>query len=135
LDKDEVEKLLAALAENPAERVAQKRLAYEATKIVHGEKQADNVVKITTVLFGGGKVADLSQDELNQLALSIPTARVKESLVDILAESGLANSKSEARKTLAAGAVTVNGEKVLEDCEVGRLSLVKKGKNKFVLVR
>ncbi|MDR2063206.1 MAG: tyrosine--tRNA ligase [Candidatus Nomurabacteria bacterium] len=135
LGQPEAEELLADFAKNPSGRVAQKRLAYEATKIVHGKKPADNVVKITTVLFGGGELQDLSNDELNQLALSIPTAKIGESLVDILTESGLVASKTAARKQLSGGAISVNGKKMLEDGTVNELGLVKKGKNKFVLVR
>ena len=56
-------------------------------------------------------------------------------LVDILATTGLASSKGEARKLLAAGAVSVNGVKVTTDQSISELSIIKKGKNKFALVR
>ncbi|MDR2336495.1 MAG: tyrosine--tRNA ligase [Candidatus Nomurabacteria bacterium] len=135
LDKKTVDEILADFAKNPSARTAQKRLAYEVTKIVHGQKLADNVVKITTLLFGGGKVQDLNQDELNQLALTIPTARIGESLIDILMESGLTGSKTEVRQQLASGTISVNGKKINKDCPIDDLSLIKKGKNKFILVK
>lgn len=135
IDKSEIDDLLKESTANPSQRAVQKRLAYEVTKIVHGAKSADNVVKITTVLFGDTPISDLNTAELNQLSLSIPTAKIGETLTNILTESGLTPSKSAARQQLSSGAITINGAKILQDRTVNHLSLLKKGKNKFVLIK
>ena len=69
------------------------------------------------------------------LSAFTPTVEVGIGLVDALAESGVASSKGEARKLIDGGAVSVNGEKVSEDLKLTDPSLIKKGKNKFILVR
>ncbi len=56
-------------------------------------------------------------------------------LFDALVATGLASSKSEARKLAAAGAITVNGEKVADDVAISQVALLKRGKNKFAVVR
>jgi tyrosyl-tRNA synthetase len=79
-------------------------------------------------------VSDLSQNALDELAREIPTAASGE-LSAILLQTELATSLSEARRLMSSGAISVNGEKVTEDREVKAVSLVKKGKNGFALVR
>ena len=56
-------------------------------------------------------------------------------LVDILVDTGLAESKKKAREFVAQGAVSVNGVKVTEDIAIGQVAIVKKGKNKFAVVK
>ena len=134
LTKEAVEELAAATAENAANRTAQRALAYEATKIVHGEAQAEQSKNVTEVLFGGRPFADLNNDELDALAQEIPTTDSGH-IVEALVASGVATSNGEAKRLLVGGAVSVNGEKVLEDSELSSQCLIKKGKNSFILVR
>ena len=134
LTKEAVEELAAATAENAANRTAQRALAYEATKIVHGEAQAEQSKNVTEVLFGGRPFADLNNDELDALAQEIPTTDSGH-IVEALVASGVATSNGEAKRLLVGGAVSVNGEKVLEDSELSSPCLNKKGKNSFILVR
>lgn len=56
-------------------------------------------------------------------------------LFDALVETGLTSSKSEARKLAAAGAITINGEKVTADTQINQVALLKRGKNKFSVVK
>ena len=56
-------------------------------------------------------------------------------LVDALISNGLAESKKKAREFIAQGAITINGEKVKEDVKINEVVIIKKGKNKFVIVR
>ena len=56
-------------------------------------------------------------------------------LVDILVDNGLAESKKKAREFISQGAITINGEKVSEDVAIKQTAIVKKGKNKFVIVK
>lgn len=135
LSKEEIERLTAAAKANPAAREAQKALAYEITKLVHGEDRVKNVQKVTDVLFGGASVAELDDAEVAMLAQEIPTVSVGKTLVDALVASGLAASTGEARRLIAGNGVSVNGQKVTDDSTVSTRALVKKGKNSFLLVQ
>ncbi len=135
LDKDEVEALAAEQQANPGARPAQKRLAYEVTKIVHGQANADSAKHVTEVLFGGSDFTSLSQSDLELLANEIPTIPSGTSVVDMLADSGLVASKGEARRLILGGAISINGEKIVDDQIVSQAALVKKGKNSFLLVK
>lgn len=135
LSREDIEAMEQQVKENPSARVAQRALAREVTKIVHGEKRTDSVEKVTAVLFGGESVKDLSKEELDMLAEEIPHSKVGKKLVDILTESGNASSNGDARRLIESGGVSVNGEKVTADTVISEISLVKKGKNSFILVR
>ena len=132
---DELEQILAQHNENPSARFGQRRLAEEATKVVHGEDAARQAEKITSFLFGDGKISDLDESDLDLLAKSFPTVEIDTKLVDILVQTNLASSKSEARKLIASNAISINGAKAAEDQAITEISLIKKGKNKFALVR
>ena len=135
LSREEIDAMAEQVATNPAGRVAQKTLAREVTAIVHGADRAASAEKVTAVLFGGGSVTDLSADELEILAGEIPTASLGTSVVEILVGTGNASSNGEARRLIEGGAVSVNGEKIDSDISVNEISLVKKGKNNFILIR
>jgi tyrosyl-tRNA synthetase len=134
LDKDDIDELEKKLRENPGGREAQKALAREVTALVHGKDRARAVEDVTSVLFGGTPVSDLSQNALDELAREIPVSGGG-NLIDILVQSGLVGSGSEARRLLESAAISLNGEKVTEDVNVRGVNLVKKGKNGFLLVR
>ena len=133
-DKTEIDDILARHAEHPEQRFAQKALAKGVTEVVHGEQAAAAAIALTEVLFGDKQINELTSEQITQIATMLPTTQPG-NLVDILATTGLASSKGEARKLLAAGAVSVNGVKVTTDQSISELSIIKKGKNKFALVR
>jgi tyrosyl-tRNA synthetase len=135
LDKETVEALISRHNENPGARELQKVLAYEATKLVHGHERSDSVVRVTDVLFGDTNVAGLRSDELAMLAAEIPTVALGGTIIEALVESGAVSSNGEARRLISGGAVSSNGEKVTEDTVLTAASLLKKGKNSFVLVK
>lgn len=135
LDRETVEALIVDHRTNPGERALQKTLAREVTDLVHGKERRESVERVTGVLFGDHDIAELNDDDLNELSREIPTVPQGKSIVDALAESGAAASNGEARRLMAGGGVSINGEKVTEDREVNQTSLIKKGKNSFVLVR
>jgi len=120
--------------ENPSARTAQKTLAREVTAIVHGEDRASSAERVTSVLFGDGSVADLSDDDLALLAAEIPVLEQGVSVVDALVNQGAATSNGDARRLIEGGAVTVNGLKLEQDMIMQQRSLIKKGKNSFILV-
>ena len=135
LTKDQVEALAAKQAENPGARDAQKALAYEVTKIVHGEDRTLSVMRVTDVLFGRAEFESLNNADLEALALEIPTIERGTLISDALMAAQFAQSRGEVRRLMAGGAVSVNGVKVTEDAIIDQASLIKKGKNSFVLVR
>lgn len=132
---EELDSILAKHAENPGARYGQRTLARMVTEVVHGESAANSAEKITGILFGEGQITDLSEDELNLLASSFPTAAKGANLLDILVETGLASSKGEGRNFIASGAISINGVKATEDAPVSEIALIKRGKNKFALVK
>lgn len=135
LDKEAITRMTEQVATNPGAREAQKTLAREVTKIVHGKERTASVEKVTAVLFGGESVANLSSEELEMLAGEIPTATIGVSTIEALVATGAASSNGEARRLIEGGAVSVNGEKITTDTTVNQTSLIKKGKNTFILVR
>ncbi len=134
LEKPEVEKIMAEQAENPASRVAQRALARGATEVVHGRQNAEAVEALTERLFGGDLGA-LAADEIAEFGEYLATSAVGMKLFDALVETGLCASKTEARKLAASGGISVNGQKVTEDVEIAQVALLKRGKNKFAVVR
>ena len=132
---DELEQIMAEHTKNPAARYGQKRLAAAVTEVVHGPKAVKQAEKLTSFLFENGKLSDLNDSDLELLAQSFPTASTDTTLIDALVATSLATSKGDARKLIAAGAITVNNVKATEDQTLTQTSLIKKGKNKFALVR
>lgn len=132
---EELDQILAKHSENPGARYGQRQLAARVTEVVHGAEAAKSAEKITAILFGDGKLSDLTADELDLLANSFPTADKGAQLLDILVETGLASSKGEGRKLLSGNAISVNGAKITEDQPINELALIKRGKNKFAIVR
>jgi len=135
LTQEDVAEMQRQVLENPGARQAQKTLAHEVTKIVHGEERTASVERVTATLFGGGSFAELNEDDLNVLAGEIPTVEIGTSLINALIASGNASSNGEAKRLIDGGAVSMNGEKATEDFIVNSSALLKKGKNNFILVR
>lgn len=135
LSKDEIQELAEKQGQNPAAREAQKALAREVTTLVHGKERFESVERVTQVLFGEGKFEDLTSGDIDALAAEIPTIGAGKTIIEVLVQAGIAASNGEARRLLAGGAVSVNGNKVFEDIALNSPTLLKKGKNAFVLVR
>ena len=135
LSKDAIDEIQVRHEKNPGAREAQKTLAREVTTIVHGKERCESVMRVTDVLFGGLAVQELNSDDLDALAGEIPVAKVGTTIVEALATSGLAGSNGEARRLILGGAISIDGEKLSDDKQITSLSLLKKGKNSFVLVR
>lgn len=126
LSKEEIEALEQQILTNPAERAAQKALAYEVTKIVHGEAQADAAKSATQALFSGGN---------SELTPTVDIEPGSYDAVDLLVRTGLAASNSEARRLLQQGGVRHNQQKVVEThIEITSGDLLQVGKRKFVKV-
>ena len=134
LDRDTIEAIAENHAVNPGARSAQKVLAREATDIVHGSARRESVERVNEVLFGGGDFKKLSDDDLGALAEEIPCVDAGIDVIEALVESGAVGSNGEAKRLLKSGAISLNGEKLAENKVVNDTSLLKKGKNTFVLI-
>ena len=130
VDIDEIERIESLEGENINE--SKKLLAYEVTKLVHGEEEADKARSAAEALFGGG--SDLS----NVPTVEIVKADLEKSLLEILLASGVFPSKAEGRRNMEQGGVSIDDAKITdishkikeEDFKDNYL-LVKKGKKKI----
>ncbi len=134
LGKEEIEAIMREQAEHPERRSAQKALAKGATEVVHGEAATEAVMNLSERLFAGG-LEELGEDEILEFSEYLASAAKGTGLLEALVATGLCTSKSEARKLVAAGAITVNGTKMTEDAPIDQVALLKRGKNKFGVVR
>lgn len=150
LGRDEIGELARAVEEDPAGREAQRRLAREVTGAVHGEAEVERAERASRVLFGEA-IEGLGSDEILAVFHDVPSSSVARerlagdglSLAELLAETGLTSSKSEARRAIEGGGVYVNNRRVadarasvsLEDAIDGSLLVLRKGKRRYHLVR
>jgi tyrosyl-tRNA synthetase len=137
MDKSAIDVAMAEFNTNRANRLAQRILAYEVTKLVHGVKRADEVKKVTEVLFSDGDMFKLTNTEIHILKNELYVARAGADLPQTIVDAQLASSKSEARNFLQAGAIFINGQKAGPnnlDLFVRGHNLVRRGKNRFAIV-
>ncbi len=110
LSSEEIEDLAIKHREEPHLRMAQKRLAYEVTKIIHSESDAEEALTMSRLLFNG-EIRRLSksqlEDALGSLAIEVPS---EISLIDLLVHLKAASSKREAREFISGRSISVNGE-------------------------
>ena len=145
----EIESLEEAARTEPHARAAQRALAEEVTRRVHGETGLAGAERATKVLFGG-EIEGLGADEVADIFADVPSASVSRErlagegmpLVDLLVEAGVAASKGEARRATEGGGIYVNNHRAAEadrrvgvaDAIEGRFLVLRKGKKNFYLV-
>jgi tyrosyl-tRNA synthetase len=144
LSHEEIEQLERAVQEEPHLRKAQKVLAEEITRLIHGEDSLQQAIKISQALFSGD-VRSLSAAEIEQGFKDVPayTSQNEENLVDLLVAAKISPSKRQAREDIANGAVTVNGEKITvtayalteTDRIDGQFTIIRRGKKKYTLIK
>lgn len=137
LNKEQIDSLTAEFKRSPGSRIAQKALAYEVTKLVHGPERADAVKQVTEVLFGEGDFLQLADAELALLQEELPSVDAADDIYQTIVRAGLAASKSEARNFVSSGAIIINGQKIdgtmLPKLRSG-YNLLRRGKNSFALI-
>lgn len=144
LNQEEISELQTAVDENPGARKAQKRLAEEMTKMVHGEAALDQAIKISTALFSGD-VKQLTKDEIEQGFKDVPTYETEKqdvNLVDLLVDAKVSSSKRQAREDINNGAIYINGDRNQDVqyvvSEKDRLedtfTIIRRGRRKYFLV-
>lgn len=145
LDKTTIALVMAEFEGNRKDRYAQKTLAYEVTKLVHGKDKADSVKRATETLFGSDSYTKLTLSDVHMLKSELPQTNAKlgkTTLVEVLVNSGLAKSNSEARRYLSEQAVYINGlqnttdKKTLEaDDVIHGHAIIRRGKNTQAVVQ
>ena len=142
LSKEEIEDVYAQHMAAPEKRIAQKTLAWEIVKDLHGKEEADNAVQVSEKLFAGDFKGLAVKDILTGMK-GVPTFKFAEDapLVDILVNNGMASSKREAREFIRNNAISVNGEVVNDETAIikkdialeGKVIIFRRGKKKYYL--
>ena len=142
LTKEQIEDTMKKHLEKPEDRYAQKVLASEVIKDLHGEDECKKAIKITETLFSGN-IKELSEDELVDAMAGVDTYNSSsKNIVDLLVDTGILSSKREAREFITNGSISLNGEKV-NDLEMvvnketslyNKYVIIRRGKKKYYLV-
>jgi tyrosyl-tRNA synthetase len=119
-DHSTIDELAAQVRDQPAKRAAQRFLASEMTTLVHGAAERLRVEQAAAALFGQGELSEVVEATLAGALLQVPRATIGRgeeipSLVDLLAATGLVDSKSAARRTIREGGAYVNNVKVTDE--------------------
>jgi tyrosyl-tRNA synthetase len=150
LSREELEALETATRDRPERREAQRALAEDVTRRVHGEAGLERARRATEALFGG-ELEGLSADEIGDVFADVPSsdtgrgalAGEGQPIVDLLVESGLAQSRADAKRSVEGGGIYVNNRRIealdhrvrIEDAVEGRFLVLRKGKKSYHLVR
>jgi len=144
---EEIETLLESLKINPGAREAHRALARELTTLVHGEHQASQAEAAAKALFGQGELSELDESTLQSVLSQLPRVEVSKSeviptWVDLLAATGVVDSKSAARRIVKEGGAYLNNGKIsgedfaptVNDAMYGRFLILRKGKRDLAAV-
>ena len=150
LDQQEIAELAISLELFPEKREAQKRLAEEVTRMVHGENNLRKAIQASQVLFGG-EITDLSARDVQDIFADVPSVEMPRSLfegegiplVDVVVASGIAPSKGAARRLIESGGIYVNNRRNsdvqakinLSNFIEGQYLVLRKGAKEYRLVR
>ncbi|MBM3290895.1 MAG: tyrosine--tRNA ligase, partial [Candidatus Hydrogenedentes bacterium] len=149
LPQDEIASLESELRDRPDQRAAQKRLAEEVTRMVHGGDALQDAVRASQAMFGG-PLAGLDDATLEDIFREMPSCELPRAalsgdrlLVEVLVECGVFKSKGEARRLVQSGGLYLNNERVTaDDAKLGESSLagksiavVRTGKKSYHLLK
>jgi len=144
LSREQIDEIMHTFAADKAGRYAQKTLAYEVTKIVHGEARAESVKRISEVLFGVRNYNELTSDDFEALGKELGEFEAASGveLAGALVDAGLASSKGEARRFLEGNAIYINGSQIplskttldIDDAISGYIVL-RRGKNTQTVIK
>lgn len=144
LGKEEIDRLEQSKNEAPHLREAQKTLAEEVTKFIHGEDALNDAIRISQALFSGD-LKSLSAKELKDGFKDVPQVTLSNdttNIVEVLIETGISPSKRQAREDVNSGAIYINGERqqdvnyalAPEDKIDGEFTIIRRGKKKYFMV-
>ena len=145
--KAEIEDLIEKVKTNPGAREAHRELAREMTAMIHGQVMAKSVEEAAKALFGQGEIGDLDLKTLDSALSQLPKTTIKKgdpypTWVDLLAATGVVESKSAARRIVKEGGGYLNNKKVESedftpskaDLLHGKYLLLRKGKRDLAAV-
>jgi tyrosyl-tRNA synthetase len=146
----EIDELAAAMQAAPEKREAQKRLATELTRTLHGETELANAIKASEALFGGD-ISDLRADAVLDIFNDVPSSEIKRSdftddgisVLDLFVQSKLVPSKGEARRLVESGGVYLNNNRVTDvkkrvlaaELIDNRFFVLRKGQKQYHLIK
>lgn len=146
-DRGEIERLIETVKTNPGAREAARELAREMTRMIHGEKMTVAVEAAAKALFGQGEIANLDLKTLDSALSQLPKTTIKKgqpfpSWVELLAATGVVESKSAARRIVKEGGGYLNNKKVesedftpsKNDLLHGKYLVLRKGKRDLAAV-
>ncbi len=149
LGREEIEALEQTHAANPGAREAHRALAETATALIHGSDAASEAQRASQILFGGG-LDGIRESTFNEIIGEVPTHELEGSrlagagmpLLDLLVETGLCQSRGQARKDVQGGGIYLNNERegdfqrqvTAQSLLFGRHVLLRKGKRNYALV-
>lgn len=142
LSKKQIEEVYAKQLEAPETRIAQKTLAWEVVKDIHGKEEADNAVLVSEKLFKGD-FNGLSVKDIKSGMRSVPSFDLTEegNIVDVLVNNKIASSKREAREFIKGNAISVNGNIINDETATitkdmaieGEIIIFRRGKKKYFI--
>lgn len=144
LSKEEIDQLEQSKEEAPHKREAQKALAENVTRFIHGEDALNDAIRISQALFSGD-LKSLSAKELKEGFKDVPQVELSKdttNIIDALIETGIGSSKRQAREDVNNGAIYINGvrqqdvnyELTDEDKIEGAFTIIRRGKKKYFMV-
>ncbi|RQX52535.1 tyrosine--tRNA ligase [Staphylococcus aureus] len=144
LGKEEIDRLEQSKNEAPHLREAQKTLAEEVTKFIHGEEALNDAIRISQALFSGD-LKSLSAKELKDGFKDVPQVTLSNgttNIIDVLIETGVSPSKRQAREDVNNGAIYINGERqqdvnyelTSDDKIDSEFTIIRRGKKKCFMV-
>lgn len=149
LDQTRIAELEHLLFEQPERREAQRTLARELTRMVHGETALARAEQASQALFGGD-IAGLDAADIEDIFAEVPSSELAKdalsegvAVVDLLVSSGLASSKADARRAIQGGGIYLNNERVGDAAQTagtpqaidGRFLVLRKGRRQYHLIR
>ncbi|GEO69697.1 tyrosine--tRNA ligase [Levilactobacillus acidifarinae] len=145
LGQDEIAELAQSVEDAPEKRVAQRRLAEEVTRFVHGEESLESAQHISEILFSGD-IQKLTVTEVQEAFEKVPNvtiAATPKNIVDVLVETEIEPSKRQAREDVTNGAITINGERQTDTTVEldpakhfsGKFMVIRRGKKNYFLAR
>lgn len=142
LSKEQIEDIYEQHLAAPEKRIAQKTLAWEIVKDLHGKAEADNAVQVSEKLFAGD-FKGLSVSDIMTGMKGVPTFKYETevSLVDLLVNNKIASSKREAREFIKGNAISINGDIFNDESTIitkdlaleGKVIIIRRGKKKYFL--
>lgn len=144
LEKEEIEALEKSLNEAPHLREAQKALAENVTRFIHGQAALDDAMRISKALFAGD-LQSLSASELKAGFKDVPQVELSKeitNIVEAIVETGISSSKRQAREDVNNGAIYINGirqqdvkyELTADDKIENEFTIIRRGKKKYFMV-